>query len=201
MDLAVYFDYTCAYSYAAGVWLRQAVKGEPGVVIDWRPFIVREVNRSPSEGVPFWEQEGAGRTRTGLAFIAGEAAARQGPLAYDRFRSRLQAAFHVRHLDIRQPGALEGLASEAGLDVARFAADRADPGLLREAGRSHEEAVERYGVFGTPTLVFPNGRALYLKLAEPPAVGAASRVFALVRELAEEHRFVQEIKVTRQEHP
>ncbi len=200
MDLAVYFDYTCPYSFAAAVWLEQVQAREPAVAADWRPFVVREANRPPN-GVPFWEQDGVIRTRTGLAFAAGQAAARQGPTASDRFRFLLQAAFHARHLDIRQPGVLEGIAREAGLGEERFTADLTDPGLLAEVGRSHAEAVERHGVFGTPTFVFPDGCAVYLKLAEPPAAAAAARVFASVRELVGEQPLVQEIKLTRQVHP
>ena len=107
-------------------------------------------------------------TRTGLAFLAGEAAARQGGDAADRFRSLLQAAFHAQHLDIREPGVVEGLAHEARLDVARFEGDRRNTRLLSEVGRSHRDAVASYGVFGTPTLVFPHGRAAYTKLADAP---------------------------------
>ncbi|MDP9370451.1 MAG: DsbA family protein [Chloroflexota bacterium] len=199
MHLIVYFDYTCPYSYAAAVWLRQvsAVKHDPAIA--WRPFVVKEVNRAAGEGPPFWEQEAAVHMRTGFAFLAGQAAARQGGDAADRFRFLLQTAFHTRHLDIREPGVLEELAREAGLDVARFEADRQDTTLLAEVGRSHLEAVARYGVFGTPTLVFSNGCAVYLKLAEPPSETSAPQVFALLRELVEQHPIVQEIKLTRQE--
>ncbi len=201
MHLVVYFDYTCPYSFAAAAWLRQVEAREPDIATEWRPFVVREVNRAPGEGVPFWEQEGVIQTRTGLAFAARQAAVRQGTAADNRFRFLLQEAFHVRHMDIRQPGVLAALASEAGLDVARFEEDRRDPSLLGEVGRSHREAVERYGVFGTPTFVFPDGCAAYLKLARPPADPDAGRIFALLRELVEQHGVVQEVKLTRQEQP
>lgn len=201
MRLIVYFDYTCPYSYAAALWLRQVQARDLGITTAWRPFILKEINRQPGEGVPFWDQQGVMRTRTAQAFIAGQAAARQDPVAYDRFRLTLQAAFHDRLRDIRQPGVLEALAAEAGLDVPRFTTDRQDPGLLREAGRSHQEAVARYAAFGTPTLVFPNERAVYLKLAPAPESAEAERVFVLLRELITAHPAVQEIKLTRQEHP
>jgi predicted DsbA family dithiol-disulfide isomerase len=200
MHLIVYFDYTCPYSYAAALWLQRVQGREPDLTTEWRPFLVKEINRAPGESVPFWEQEGVTRTRTAQAFIAGQAATRQGPAAYDRFRLALQAAFHAPPRDICQPGVLEALAAEAGLDVARFNADRQDPDLLRETGRSHQEAVQRYADFGTPTLVFPTGCAVYLKLARPPEGTEAERVFVLLRELVVEHPAVQEIKLTRQEH-
>jgi hypothetical protein len=64
----------------------------------------------------------------------------------------------------------------------------------------NKHAVERYAVFGTATLVFPTGCAVYLKLAWPPEGTEAKRVFALLQELVIEHPAVQEIKLTRQEH-
>ncbi len=201
MHLIIYFDYTCPYSYTAAVWLRQVEACERDLTTEWRPFILKEVNRAPGEGAPFWEQAEAARTRTGLAFIAGQAAVRQDRAAYHRFRFLLQSAFHEQHLDIRQLDVLESLAAEAELDVARFTADRQEPGLLQEAGRSHQEAVERYGVFGTPTLVFPSGCAVYLKLAQAPTGAKATRLCALLWELYEQYQIVQELKLTRREQP
>lgn len=201
MHLIVFFDYTCSYSFTAAAWLRRIELREPDLTTEWRPFVLKEAQRRPGDGIPFWDQPDVSRTRTGLAFLAGQAAARQGPQAYERFRFALQAAFHVDHQDIRAPGVLATLAAETGLDVARFNADRERPGLPREVGETHQEAVARYSVFGTPTLVFPNGRAVFLKLASAPADGQADRVFALVRELIEQHPAVQELKQTAREHP
>ncbi len=201
MRLIVYFDYTCAYSYAVAVWLRQVVVVERHLTVEWQPFVLKETSRAPEDGVPFWKQPGVMRTRTALAFVAGQAAARQDSEAYDRFRFALQSAFHDQPRDIREPGVLQAMAREAGLDVARFDTDREQPGLLEEVGRSHQHAVEQYAVFGTPTLVFPNGCAVYLKLAPAPTDGEAARVFALLREINERHPAIQEIKLTRQAHP
>lgn len=201
MRLIVYFDYTCAYSYAAAVWLRQVVVVERDLTVEWQPFVLKETNRPSEEGVPFWKQPSVTRTRTALAFVAGQAAARQDSDAYDRFRFALQSAFHDQPCDIREPGVLETMARQAGLDGARFDADLKEPGLLEEVGRSHRHAVEQYAVFGTPTLVFPNGCAVYLKLAPPPTDDEAARVFELLREINERHSAIQEIKLTRQAHP
>ena len=60
------------------------------------------------------------------------------------------------------------MAQEAGLDVDRFRQDLSDRSLLQEIARDHTEAVERYGVFGTPTFVFENGATAFLKMFIPP---------------------------------
>jgi len=201
MQLIIYFDYTCAYSYTAALWLREVGALAPDLRTEWRPFVLKETNRPPGEGLPFWKQPGVMRTRTALAFVAGQAAARQDPNAYARFRFALQSAFHAQPRDIREPAILASLASEAGLDVARFRAELEQPGLLEEVGQSHQDAVDRYAVFGTPTLVFPNGCAVYLKLAPAPTGDEAAQVFALLREINEQHPAIQEIKLTKQAHP
>jgi 2-hydroxychromene-2-carboxylate isomerase len=54
MHLIVYFDYTCPYSYAAALWLQRAQVWEPDLTTEWQPFLVKEINRPPGEGVPFW---------------------------------------------------------------------------------------------------------------------------------------------------
>ena len=40
--------------------------------------------------------------------------------------------------------------------------------LVRNIEVDHTEAVERHGVFGTPTFVFDNGHSVYLKSFIPP---------------------------------
>lgn len=53
MQLIVYFDYTCPYSYAAAVWLQQVATVQHGLEIEWRPFVLNEVNRASEEHTPF----------------------------------------------------------------------------------------------------------------------------------------------------
>ena len=156
---------------------------------------------TPDEVLPFWQQSGVLRTRTALPFAAGQVAAQQDPAAYDRFRFALQTVFYDEHCDIREPGVIQTMASRAGLNVACFTTDLGQPGLLEDVQRSHQHAVKHDGVFGTPTLVFPTGCAVYLKLAPAPAGGEASRVFELLREINERHATIQEIKLTRQAQP
>ena len=50
-------------------------------------------------------------------------------------------------------------AQQAGLNVNRFQDDLDDPQLAQAARNSHAQAIERWNVSGTPTLVFPNGRS------------------------------------------
>jgi len=69
MRLIVYFDYTCSYSYAAALWLREVEQTQPGLACEWRPFMLKAINRPPAEAVHFWEQPGVERTRAALAIV------------------------------------------------------------------------------------------------------------------------------------
>ena len=40
--------------------------------------------------------------------------------------------------------------------------------MILEIRKDHEEAVEKYGVFGTPTFVFENGQSAFIKTLMPP---------------------------------
>jgi protein-disulfide isomerase-like protein with CxxC motif len=56
------------------------------------------------------------------------------------------------------------LAAEAGLDVDRFRKDLESGSQRSLVGEEHEEAITEWGAFGVPTLVYPSGEAIYLKL-------------------------------------
>ena len=85
MQLIVNFDDTCAYSYTAAVWLRQAVPLDRVLAITLRPFDVKETNPPSREGLPCSKEPGVMRTRMALAFMARQATAQQAAGRYDRF--------------------------------------------------------------------------------------------------------------------
>lgn len=195
--IVVYFDYTCSYSYTVGRWLRQVETLGTEVTSQWRPFVLDEANREPEAVGPFWEQPAARQSVAGAAFVAGQAAAQQGEDLYEHFRFLLQAAIHDGRLDPRQSTVLAKLAATAHLDLDRFEQDRRRPECFQEVARSHHEAIARHGVFGTPTLVFPNDHAFYLKLAKAPPGDDGPWLLELLSELAERQTVVEEFKLAR----
>ena len=78
----------------------------------------------------------------------------------------------------------------AGLDVRRWEEDvkRTDFSTL---AREHQEAVRR-GVFGVPTLVWPEGRSYYVKITE---LVPAGRAVALYDAIETVHRFGEVIEI------
>ena len=80
--------------------------------------------------------------------------------------------------------------SGPGLDIARWEDDlgRTDFSTL---AREHQQAVQR-GVFGVPTLVWPEGRSYYLKITE---LIPAERAVALYDAIETVHRFGEVIEI------
>jgi predicted DsbA family dithiol-disulfide isomerase len=165
------------------VWLSQVRRsGARQVEVDWQPFSLAQVNSDQGEEFRYWEQPGAldGSDNTLLALRAGLAARRQGQEAFDAFFMNLLTARHRDKRDLMDAAVVHGAAKTAGLDMSRFLEDLADPELVREVGASHTRAVEEHGVFGVPTVVFPNGHAAFLKMFVPPEAESVTVFDSLV---------------------
>ena len=154
------------------MWL-STVKETSGTdfVVDWQPFSLSQANSKEGPDWKVWDQPDVHQTRSLAAAMAGEAARRQGAEAHGRFHLALLKARHGgdSRVALNEDAPLLDVAREAGLDLARFKADSRDRSLLDVIASDHTEAVEEHGVFGTPTFVFENGNALYLKTFVPPA--------------------------------
>ena len=81
-----------------------------------------------------------------------------------------------------------------GLETAQFRQDLADRRLLAKLVEDHTFAVENLGVFGTPTLVFPESQAIFLKMSLPPSPEESLSVFTELHHLADRRRYIQEVK-------
>lgn len=164
MDLVCYYDFTCGYSYRAWNWIERQRAAGAAIEVDWQPFVLKEVNRARTDPSLL---SGPGIDSVAVQALAIAEALRGGRAA-ERYRS---AMFIAMHGSDERPGEDEivAVAERAGLDVDAFRKD--EETWLRAVRSSHDSAVAELGVFGTPTLVFSGGRAMYLKLAELPEEG------------------------------
>jgi 2-hydroxychromene-2-carboxylate isomerase len=160
----IFFDYGCPYVYAVDEWLRQVAeqRGEP-IRVRWRYFPLEQVNATDRPDWKLWEAEWP-RPKAQVAFHGAIAARRQGEDAFLRFHRALLRAKHLEGQEHGRPAVVREVAATVGLDMERFDRDVADRTLLAAIGEDYEEARTRHGVFGTPTFVFPNGSAIYIKL-------------------------------------
>jgi protein-disulfide isomerase-like protein with CxxC motif len=103
-------------------------------------------------------------------------------------RARHEERRHIADMNI-----LVDVATSVGLEMTQFQRDLSDRSLLTRLAEDHTFAVETLGVFGTPTLVFPEGQAIFLKMSVPPPEESLS-VFTDLHYLADRRRYIQEIK-------
>jgi predicted DsbA family dithiol-disulfide isomerase len=154
------------------VWL-DSVKQVYGHSLDvnWKNYVLEQTNSKEEDAPKVWEKADPHEARALLALMAGEAARRQGREAFDKFHLALLKARHggEERIPLNEDEPLIKLAGEAGLDAAQFREDLKDPSIIDQIGNDHTEGVEEHGVFGTPTFVFENGNAVYLKTFVPPA--------------------------------
>jgi len=185
----VYIDFLCPWAYRGAMWLAEVEKA--GRIRPQFRFFSLSQNHDARQGSPqpaVWERNPHAK---GLpAFLAATAARAQGVEAGERFRLGLQRARHEDHLPVDERTTHRLVAERSELDVARFERD-VEQSDFTTLAREHSEAVRR-GVFGVPTLVWPEGRSYYLKITEliPP-----DRAVALYDAIETVHRFGEVIEI------
>jgi len=185
----IYIDFLCPWAYRGSMWLADVEKA--GRIRPRFAFFSLSQNHQAhddSPNPPVWERDPQAK---GLpAFLAATAARAQGAELGDRFRLALQRARHEDHLPVDQPSTHRLAAERAGLDVARWEKDLKATDFTTLA-REHTESVRR-GVFGVPTLVWPEGRSYYLKITDllPP-----DRAVPLYDAIETVHRFGEVIEI------
>jgi predicted DsbA family dithiol-disulfide isomerase len=195
----VFYDYMCPFVYRASVLLQNVGRSSnPRLNVTWRYFSLAQVN-SKDDGWTLWDAPVSEPVRGRLAFKAAEAARRQD--RFDDFHMPLLEARHRDRLDIDQIEVVERVAVDCGLDLERLRKDLADPRILEPLERDHTQAVSVHGVFGTPTFVFPDGAAAYIRLAQAPDPNESTRVFDRLLSIAALEPSILELKRPRKPTP
>ena len=196
IEFDLFYDYNCPFVYRSAQMLENVrASGERAVKVNWRFFSLTQVNHlqdPDAEPWTAWHAPDTEPVKGRLAFKAAEAARRQG--GFDRFHIALLDARHRLRLDIESMEVVEQVARDSGLDLDRFRADVADPAIIDRLERDHTEARRTHGVFGTPTFVFPDGDAAYVRLAQPPSGADAVRIFDRIVGFTEDEPAILEIK-------
>lgn len=113
---------------------------------------------------------------------------------FDSFHFALLKAGHEQRKDIADIATLITVAQDVKLDLTRFRKDLGNRKLLTRLATDHTYAVEKLGIFGTPTLVFPGGQPVFLKMFPPPPPDEAVQFFTELRQMAERKPYLLEIK-------
>ncbi|WP_034388857.1 DsbA family protein [Deinococcus sp. YIM 77859] len=168
----LYLDFLCPFAWR-GVELADVLRRERGLPFHLRHFSLVQGNHPENvdRKAPTWwlheqaAEAGNAPQQTSLrAFLAAQAAARQGEEAAWAFTLALFRARHERNAELNS-ATINGAAQEARLDLTRFAADLANDRELRERLAADLRDAAVLGVFGTPTFVLPSGNAAYLRFS------------------------------------
>ena len=169
--------------------------------IQWKNFSLEQVNTKEGPDWRIWDQPDSYPARGFPALRAAEAARRQGPEAYDRMHFALLEGRHERRKDFTDPKDILEIAGAAGLDLPRFKRDLPDPALKKIIGDDHMHALNTYGVFGTPTLLFENGEIFFVRIKAPQTAEEGAEIFEHVHSLFVQRHMVNEVKRPRRPRP
>ena len=161
-SFAVTFDYRCPFARNGHEHVLAGLAGGAEWAVTFVPLSLAQMHRGEGE-TPVWDEPD---TDTGLwAMQAGIAVRDQHP---DRFAEVHRALFALRHddalpLDAAHVTAV--LASILGDAAATDLAQQIDGGeLLATVGKEHEAATGGPGVWGVPTFVLGDDRAVFVRL-------------------------------------
>lgn len=186
--------------HRATLWLATVKRALPEPLqVNWRYFSLYQINHPDKEHWRIWEQPvledpGARYSQSLRCFWAAEAARRQGEDAFQRFHVALLAALHEDKKTVVTLDAVSEVARQVGLDMDRFRQDATDRSCLDRLAADHTEGITVYGVFGTPTFVFPGAEPVYLKLRTVPTPTDALEFWDMFRRTAVDLPFVLEFK-------
>lgn len=172
-----YGDYVCPFSYVADARVRGFAEGREGVVLHWRPLSIhpavpsdglpverlgrppdeqarirREVRRlAEEEGVPLELPDFVANSHEALQ--AAEFARDVGEEALLRAHRALFRAYFVEGRNLGRRSVLLDVCEEAGLDREGLEAALED-GRYRDELQLAAREASRYGIEGTPTILF-----------------------------------------------
>ena len=166
-----YFDPMCPYAYQTSLWIRD-VRRQTGLHIDWKFFSLEEVNRPEGKRHP-WERP------IGYGWSPMRVAARlrrRDPALCDAWYLAIGHALHERAEKPHDPNTARRLLTSIGADPDDWDEALADPSTHDDVKADHFHAVEAYGGFGVPIIVFPaaeghNEKAVFGPVVVPAPLG------------------------------
>ncbi|MCC5953673.1 MAG: DsbA family protein [Acidimicrobiia bacterium] len=164
--IEVHIDPMCPYAYQTSLWLRE-VRAHTGLEIHWRFFSLELVNLEEGKTPPWAREWSYGWSQMRVATLLR----RQGQEHVDRWYEAVGRAFFVDERPTFDPDEHRVLLGELGYEPALVDEALADPTTHDEVRADHDEVVGRHGGHGVPTIVFPDGMALFGPVVVPAPTG------------------------------
>jgi len=192
LKIDIFADYACPFVFNAYIWLGK-IKNHYGdnLNINWKSFLLD----TKDENFDWKNPETWSSNRSLMSLIAGKAAKRQGEDLFKRYHDKLLMSRNSQtgRIRLNDKSTLIQLAHECDLNLDQFEFDLTSEEVIDEVSTDHNEAVNKFGVFGTPTFVFENGNAIYLKTFIPPEQNIIQN-FEHFLSIAKDCSFIGEMK-------
>lgn len=171
-----FFDVMCPYAYQSSKWIR-AVREQIGLDVRWRFFSLEEINRVEGKKHPWQRAWSFGWSQMRIAAYLRRS--HDGNEAVDRWYEAVGQAFHEDGRATHVPDVQREVLREAGFDPGVVDCAIDDPTTTDEVRADHEHVVKTHGAFGVPTIVFPDGSAIYQQIVPAPTGDDALDLFDL----------------------
>jgi len=179
-QFALTWDYRCPFARNAHEAVVNGLRDGRDWDVRFWPFSLDQVHVEEGQ-TPVWErsldeEHGMGGVR---ALLWGIAVRDAFP---EKFLDFHIAAFRARHDEgrkIADESVLRGVAGEVGLDADAVAEEVASGRPLKALEAEHTEAVDRYAVFGVPTIV-EGDEAVFVRIMERGNVDDFAQALDLV---------------------
>jgi predicted DsbA family dithiol-disulfide isomerase len=166
VSVEFFFDPMCPWAYQTSVWIRE-VRDRTGLELHWRFFSLEEINRAEGKPHP-WDRPwayGFSQMRVGALLR------RRGEAEVDAWYGAVGEAFHTQGRRTHEIDVHREVLDELGVGGGVVEEALADPTTADEVRADHDFAVTEKGAFGVPTLVFPDGQALFGPVVAPALLG------------------------------
>lgn len=149
-----YFDPSCPWAWRTALWIQEVAKVRP-IDVTWKFLSLAKIN----EGHDYASESHAASHAT-FPLLA-RARERGGNEAVRRLYVALGQARHERKDSLGDAAVIERALQEAGLDPAWRTEAATEPGMEDRILAEHQEALERHGAFGVPTISVAGQRGFF----------------------------------------
>jgi predicted DsbA family dithiol-disulfide isomerase len=179
-EIAVTFDYRCPFARNGHEAVINAVREGALGDVEWRytPFSLDQVH-VPEGEPPVWEREPDAWGTGVLALLYGIAVRDAFPEQFPDAHLALFSARHDKGLKLGHEDVLRDAVASAGLDPDAVAAEVATGQPLKKLAAEHNEAVDRWAVFGVPTYI-EGDEAVFIRFMERGRVDDLERAVDLL---------------------
>ena len=178
-QFAVTWDYRCPFARNAHEALVKGLREGRDWDVRFWPFSLDQVHVEEGE-TPVWEREldekGTGGVR---ALLWGVAVRDAFPEKFLDFHVAAFAARHDEGKKIAEEPVLRAVAESVGLAASAVAEEVASGRPLKALMAEHTEAVDRWAVFGVPTII-EGDEAVFVRIMERGNVGDLAQALDLV---------------------